>query len=73
MESGGCPPFIKPSKQDKDRDCDLNPILSSRKFTFQSHFFSLYMIATKCKFIIREFIPQSPQYIPQSIPQSPQN
>ena len=22
MESGACPPFIKPSKQDEDRDCD---------------------------------------------------
>ena len=28
MESGTCPPFIKPSKQDEDRDCDLIPILS---------------------------------------------
>ena len=37
MESGACPPFIKPSKQDEDRDCDLIPILSSRQFTFQSH------------------------------------
>ena len=37
MESGACPPFIKPSKQDEDRDCDLFPILSSRQFTFQSH------------------------------------
>ena len=23
MESGACPPFIKPSKQDKDRNCDI--------------------------------------------------
>ena len=37
MESGACLPFLKPSKQDEDRDCDLIPILSSRKFTFQSH------------------------------------
>ena len=35
MESGACPPFIKPSKQDEDRDCDLTPVLSSRQFTFQ--------------------------------------
>ena len=55
MESGACPPFIKPSKQDEDRDCDLIPILSSRQFTFQSHLTSLYMIPTKYKFIIREF------------------
>ena len=34
MESGACPPFIKPSKQDEDRDCDLIPVLSSRQFTF---------------------------------------
>ena len=55
MESGACPPFIKPSKQDEDQDCDLVPILSSRQFTFQSHLTSLYMIPTKHKFIIREF------------------
>ena len=55
MESGACPPFIKPSKQDEDRDCDLIPILFSRQFTFQSHLTSLYMIPTKYKFIIREF------------------
>ena len=55
MESGACPPFIKPSKQDEDRDCDLIPILSSRQFTFQSHLISLYMIPTKYKVIIREF------------------
>ena len=55
MESGACPPFIKPSKQDKDRDCDLIPILSIRQFTFQFHLTSLYMIPTKYKFIIREF------------------
>ena len=55
MESGACPPFIKPSKQDEDRDCDLIPILSSRQFTFQSHLTSLYMIPTKYKFIIRVF------------------
>ena len=55
MESGACPPFIKPSKQDEDQDCDLIPILSSRQFTFQSHLTSLYMIPTKYKFIIREF------------------
>ena len=55
MESGACPPFIKPIKQDEDRDCDLTPILSSRQFPFQSHLPSLYMIPTKYKFIIREF------------------
>ena len=36
MESGACPPFIKPIKQDEDQYCDLIPILSSRQFTFQS-------------------------------------
>ena len=55
MESGACPPFIKPIKQDEDRDCELVPILSSKQFTFQSHLTSLYMIPTKYKFIIREF------------------
>ena len=55
MESGACPPFIKPSKQDEDRDCDLIPSLSSRQFTLQSHLTSLYMIPTKYKIIIREF------------------
>ena len=55
MESGACPPFIKPTKQDEDRDCDLIPILSSRPFTFQSHLTFLYMIPTNYKFIIREF------------------
>ena len=55
MESGACPPFIKPVKQDKDRDCELPPILSSKQFPFQSHLTSLYMIPTKHKFIIREF------------------
>ena len=55
MEAGACPPFIKPSKQNEDRDCDSIPILSSRQFTFQSHLTSLYMIPTKYKFIIREF------------------
>ena len=55
MEYGACPPFIKPSEQDEDRDCDLFPILSSRHITFQSHLTSLYMIPTKYKFIIREF------------------
>ena len=55
MESGDCPPFKKPSKQDEDQDCDLIPILSSRQFTFQSQLTSLYMIPTKYKFIIREF------------------
>ena len=54
MESGACPLFKKPSKQDEDRDCDLSPILSSRQFTFQSHLTSLYMIPTKYKFIIRK-------------------
>ena len=53
MESGVCPPFIKPSKQDEDRDCDLIPILSLRQFTFQSHLTFLYMIPTKYRFIIR--------------------
>ena len=55
MDSGACAPFMKPSKQDEDRDCDLIPILSPRQFTFQSHLTSLYMIPTKYKFIIREF------------------
>ena len=55
MESGASPPFIKPMKQDEDRDCELVPILSSKQFTFQSHLTSLYMIPTKYKFIIREF------------------
>ena len=55
MEYGACPPFIKPLKQDEDRDCDLIPILSTRQFTFQSQRTSLYMIPTKYKFINREF------------------
>ena len=55
MESGACPPFIKPSKQYENRDCDLIPISSLRQFTFQSCLISLYMIPTKNKFIIREF------------------
>ena len=55
MESGACPPFIKPIKQDEDRDCELVSILSSKHFTFQSQLTSLYMITTKYKFIIREF------------------
>ena len=55
MESGACPPFIKPIKQDEDRDCELVPILSSKHFTFQSQLTSLYMIPTKYKLIIREF------------------
>ena len=55
MESGACPPFIKPLKQDEDRDCDVILVLSTRQFTFQSHLTSLYMIPTKYKFIIREF------------------
>ena len=53
MESGVCPPFIKPLKQDEDRDCDLILILLSKQFTFQSHLTSLYMIPTKYKFIIK--------------------
>ena len=55
MESGACPPFIKPLKRDENRHCDQIPILSSRQFTFQPHLTSLYMIPTKYKFIIREF------------------
>ena len=55
MESGACPPFKKPSKQNEDRDCDLYPILLSRQFTFQSHLTSLYMIPSKYKFIIKVF------------------
>ena len=55
MESGTCPPFTEPSKQDEDRDRVLIPILSLRQFTFQSHLTSLYTIPTKYKFIIREF------------------
>ena len=35
MKSGACPPFIKPSKQNENRDCVLIPILFSRQFTFQ--------------------------------------
>ena len=55
LESGACPPLIKSSKQDEDRDCDLILILSSKQFTFKSHLTSLYMIPTKYKFITREF------------------
>ena len=55
MESGACPPFIKPLKQDEHQNGDLIPILSSRQFTFQSHLTSLYLIPTKYKFIIRVF------------------
>ena len=55
MESGACPPFIKPIKHYEDRDCELVPILSSKQFTFQSQLTSLYIIPTKYKFIIREF------------------
>ena len=55
MESGACPPFIKPVKQDEDKDCELTPILSSKQFPLQSHITSLYMIPTKYKLIIREF------------------
>ena len=51
MESGACLPFIKPSKQDEDRDCDLTSVLSSRQFTFQSHLTSLHMIPTKHKLL----------------------
>ena len=55
MESGACPLFIKPGKQEEDRDSELTPILSSKQFPFQSHLTSLYMTPTKYKFIIREF------------------
>ena len=55
MESGACPPFIKPVKQDEDRDSELTPISSSKQFPFQSHLTSLYVTPTKYKFIIREF------------------
>ena len=55
METGACPPFIKPVKQDENRDSELTPILSSKQFPFQSHLTSLCMIPTKYKFIIREF------------------
>ena len=55
MESGACPLFIKPVKQDEDRGSELTPILSSKQFPFQSNLTSLYMIPTKYKFIIREF------------------
>ena len=51
MESGACPPSIKPLKQDEGRDCDPIPIVSTRQFTFQSHITSLYMIPTKYKFL----------------------
>ena len=54
MESGACPRFIKPSKQDGLIN-DLIPILLSKEFTFQSHLTYLYMTPTKYKFIIREF------------------
>ena len=54
MESGACPTFIKPVKQDEDRDCELVPILSSKQFTFQPQLTSIYMIPTKYKFIITE-------------------
>ena len=55
MESGACPPFKQPVKQDEDRDSELTPILSSKQFPIHSHLTSLYMIPTKYKFIIREF------------------
>ena len=55
MESGACPPFIKPVKQDEDRHSEITPILSSKQFPFQSLLTSFYMIPTKYKFIIREF------------------
>ena len=34
MESGACPPFIKPVKQDEDRECELVPILASNNLPF---------------------------------------
>ena len=34
MESGTCPPFTKPLKQDEDQDFDLIPILSTSQITF---------------------------------------
>ena len=34
IESGACPPFIKPVKQDEDRDCELVPVLSSKNLPF---------------------------------------
>ena len=55
LESGARPPFIKPVKQDEDRDSEFTPILLSKQIPFQSHLTSLYMIPTKYKFIIREF------------------
>ena len=55
MESGACPPFIKPVKKDEDRDSEMTPIISSKQFPFQAHLTSLYMIPTKYKFIIRDF------------------
>ena len=61
MESGACPPFIKPSKQDEDRDCELIPILSSKNFTFQSHLTSLYMIPTKYKLLENSKLITTPQ------------
>ena len=36
MESSPCPPIIKPTEQDEDRDYDVNSILSSKRFTFQA-------------------------------------
>ena len=46
MESGACPPFIKPSKQDEDRGCDLIPIIKTVHISITSNFFihSLYII-----------------------------
>ena len=41
MESGACPPFIKPVIQDEDSDCELTPMLSSKQFPVQSQLTSL--------------------------------
>ena len=69
MESGACPPFIKPSKQDEDRDCDLIPILSSKQFTFQSHLISSYI---RCTSFQSSTILSSENSKMTIIPQSPQ-
>ena len=38
LESGACPPFIKPVKQNEDRDCELTPILSSKQISISISF-----------------------------------
>ena len=59
MESGACPPFTNPVKQDEDRDCELTPILSSKQFfNFSIISISFNLIIhdpNKTQIIIREF------------------